>query len=72
MFSVYVGDVNGDWDNSLLTELRKVVNSPSTTSMVSSGTVALWLSGAIDFKGAGISFFVGTGACMVVAFEVLV
>lgn len=71
MFSVFVKDVGGDWDNSLLAKFRTVVNSLSTTSMAPSEGVALWLSSAIHVDGVGVFFVVELVHARIRDFEVL-
>lgn len=50
-----------DWDNNcLLAEIRAVMNFPSTTSMLSSDGVALWLLGTIVVERMGVFVVFGT------------
>lgn len=66
VFSVFVGDVDGNGDKSLLTRLQTIVNY-STTSTVSSERLL-----PLDVERAGISFVVGMVHAWIGAFGTLV
>lgn len=69
--SAFVGNVDGSWDNSFMAELRRIVNSLLTTSMVSFEGVDLWLPGAIDVE-RWVSFLLSGLALICGAFGALV
>lgn len=64
VFSLCVEDVDGDYVNVLCIRSRTTVYSPSTPSILSSGGLALSLSGAAAVEGVDICVVVEAGGCV--------